>query len=354
MKKPRKLRSRKAGLPPGSLVHIGDVKTSDPRLSIFDFGPDGLDERSVVDAGDLQSYARRHANLWVNFYGVHQPEMVAAIGKTFGLHPLVQEDILNTDQRQKIDDYADYLYVVLHRYELGPTLRTLNQDQISLIIGRDFLLTFQEQRSNTFEPVRQRLRADRGNLRRGGIDTLAYSLLDSVVDSYFHIIEELNDRAETLESEILGHPSPASLEAIHQLKRCVAHLRRNLHPLREVLGNLHRDAADFFRTEVQLYLRDVYDHTVHILESLDDLRDLTTGLLDVYLSTISHKVNLEVRTLTVFATIFMPATLIAGIFGMNFRQMPWLDLSSGFYDALGLMGVIAAVMLLMFWRRRYV
>ena len=189
---------------------------------------------------------------------------------------------------------------------------------------------------------------------QGGVDMLAYSLIDTVVDSYFGVIEQLNDYAEKLEDKILGRPDPATLEGIHQLKRCVSQLRRNLHPLREVLGTLHRDAGDFFRADIQLYIRDVYDHTVHILESLEDLRDLATGLLDVYLSTISHRVNLEVRTLTVVATIFMPATLIAGIFGMNFREMPWLADPGGFSYALGCMGVIATIMLLLFWRRRFV
>lgn len=354
MKKPRKLRSSKAGLPPGSLVHIGEIKTAKPVLSLIDFGPEGLAEVSIAGVAELQAYRRQHQTLWVNVYGVHDAETLAAIAAIYGLHPLVQEDILNTDQRQKIDAYDEYLYVVLHRYLLPVGSLDLSRDQISIVIGRDLILTFQERKSHTFEPVRERLRTQRGSLRQGGIDTLAYSLFDSVVDSYFGIVEQLNDRAETLEEEILGQPRPAALEGIHQLKRCVSQLRRNVYPLREVLGALHRDPEDFFRSEIQLYLRDVYDHTVHILESLEDLRDLATGLLDVYLSTVSHRVNLEVRALTVVATIFMPATLIAGIFGMNFRQMPWLDLPIGFYYALSMMGTIATIMLILFWRRRSV
>lgn len=354
MKKPRKLRSRKAGLPPGSLIHIGEVKTSKPALSLIDYGPDGLVEVQIADVGELQAYQRQHQTLWINVYGVHDADTLAAIAAIYGLHPLVQEDILNTDQRQKVDTYEHYLYVVLHRYLLPVGSLDLSRDQISIVIGHDLILTFQERKSHTFEPVRERLRSQRGSLRQGSADALAYSLFDSVVDGYFGIVEQLNDRAEGLEDEILGHPRPAALEAIHQLKRCVSQLRRNVYPLREVLGALHRDPADFFRSEVQLYLRDVYDHTVHILESLEDLRDLATGLLDVYLSTVSHRVNLEVRALTVVATIFMPATLIAGIFGMNFKQMPWLELPSGFYYAIGMMGTIAFCMLFLFWRRRSV
>lgn len=354
MRKPRKLRSRKAGLPPGSLVHIGEIKTERPILSAFDFGPDALTELGLADTDALRNYTRRHALLWVNVYGIHDAGVLGEIGDIFGLHPLVVEDILNTAQRQKLDIYKDYLYLVLHRYEFVGNGQDLAQDQISLVIGRDFVLSFQERRSKLFEPVRQRLRADRGSLRRGDVDTLVYSLLDAMVDSYFGIVERLNETAEELEELILGRPSPSVLEGIHHFKRQLSQLRRNLHPLREVLTSLQRDAGDFFRPEIQVYLRDVHDHALHILESLEDMRDLATGLLDVYLSTVSQRVNLEVRTLTVVATLFMPASLIAGIFGMNFKLMPWLDLDRGFAYSLGLMAAVALVMLLLFWRRRCV
>ena len=353
MNKPKKLRSRKAGLPPGSLVHIGDKKTAAASFSIIDFDEQGLTETNLPNAQAFIQLPRTRKTRWANVYGANDAVDLEIIGKTFGLHPLVQEDILNNAQRQKIDAYDEYLYLVLHRYELSevPQLQ-LTQDQISLVIGRDLVLSFQERQSKTFEPVRQRLRSEHTSLRKGSVDTLAYSLIDSVVDSYFGIIEQLNDYAEGLEASILDQPKPATLEGIHQFKRCVSQLRRNLHPLREVLGTLHRDAGDFFRTDLQLYLRDVYDHTVHILESLEDLRDLASGLLDVYLSTVSHRVNLEVRALTVVATIFMPATLIAGVFGMNFHEMPWLANPSGFNFAMILMLTIAAGMLILFWRRR--
>lgn len=354
MSKPRKLRSRKAGLPPGSLVHIGEVKTAQPSCTVIEYDPAHLYESQPLLPASMAHPGRPLATRWINVYGAHQPTHLSEIGHRFGLHPLVQEDILNNAQRQKVDAYQDYLYVVLHRYQLDEKPLQLNQDQISLVIGHDFILTFQEQPTQTFEPVRQRLRNDHSSLRHGGTDMLAYSLIDAVVDSYFALIEQLNDHAEVLESEILSKAMPSTLEGIHQLKRCVSQLRRNLYPLRELLGTLHRDAGDFFGAEIALYLRDVYDHTIHILESLEDLRDLSTGLLDVYLSTVSHRVNLEVRTLTVVATIFMPATLIAGIFGMNFHQMPWLSDSAGFGYAMALMSAIAVTMLLMFWRRRYV
>lgn len=354
MSKNKKLRSKKAGLPPGTLVHIGEKKTESVKFGQIDFDQLGHSERQPLSARAAANTEQQHATRWTNVYGAHQASDIAPLGERYHLHPLVLEDILNTAQRQKVDSYADHLYIVLHRYEISNETLDLVQDQISLVVGHDYLLSFQERESKTFEPVRQRLRTPPSSIHRGGVGMLTYSLIDAVVDSYFGVIEQINDQAERLEAEILGHPGPNALEGIHQLKRCVSQLRRDLHPLRELLGSLHRDADNYFADDVQVYLRDVYDHTIHIIESLEDLRDLATGLLDVYLSTVSHRVNLEVRTLTVFTTIFLPATLIAGIFGMNFREMPWLTLPSGYLYALGLMAMIAIGMLLAFWRRKYV
>jgi magnesium transporter len=351
-KKPKMLRSQKAGLPPGSLVHIGAARTAPPAISVLDFGPDGLLESELPDATALASWRRQNGALWGNVCGLQEAADLNAIGTAFALHPLVLEDILNNNQRQKADAYDHYLYVVLHRYEITNAPLDLVQDQISLIIGSDYLLSFQEHPSAVFEPVRERLRTDRGNLRSAPVDVLAYSLLDAVVDSYFAVVEQLDEHAENLQIEILGRPGPAVLESIHRFRRCVSQLRRNLYPLRELLASLNREHAHFFGPDIQFYLRDVYDHTVHILESLEDLREVATGLLDIHLTTVSQKVNLEVRALTVVATIFMPATLIAGIFGMNFHTMPWLERPAGFYYATGLMAIIACVMLVLFWRRR--
>ena len=338
MRKPKKPRSRKAGLPPGSLVHIGEIKTATPGISVLDFGPAALREAEMPDAAALVAYRRENSTLWGNVYGLQDAADLAAIGAAFQWHPLVLEDILNNNQRQKIDAYDNYLYVVLHRYEITSEPLDVVQDQISLVIGPDY--------------VRQRLRSDRGSLRGAAPDMLAYSLIDALVDSYFAVIEQLDEYSENLEVDILGRAGPQVLDNIHQFKRCVSQLRRNVYPLRELLGSLHREHAHFFGPEIRIYLRDVYDHTVHIVESLDDLRELATGLLDVHLTTVSHRVNLEVRALTVVATIFMPATLLAGIFGMNFHFMPWLERPDGFYYATGLMLAIAAIMLFLFWRRR--
>ncbi len=347
-----KQRSAKAGLPPGSLVLIGDVKTEQTRLTILDYGPGGIVETDLTEVAQLRSYRRQHERLWINLYGLQNVALLKAVGEYCGLHPLAVEDMLNTDQRPKLDDYGDTLYIALHRHHVREG--KVATDQISLALGKDFILSVQECPSGVLEPVRQRLRADRGVLRAQGSDFLAYALLDVVVDSYFLVTETLSESSDDLEDAILDRPPPATQQRLHELKRQIARLRRNLWPLREVLGRLQHLDTPLIGSAIHPYLGDVQDHIVHLVESLEDLRDLVTGLQDVFLSTVSHRVNLELRALTVVATIFMPATLIAGIFGMNFKVMPWIDNAEGYRYAFGLMGAIAILMLLIFWRRRMV
>jgi magnesium transporter len=229
----------------------------------------------------------------------------------------------------------------------------ISSEQVSLILGHNFMLTFQERPTGSFDPVRERLRADKRHIRKAGADYLAYALLDVIVDRYFVVLEQLGDDCETLEEELLRKPEATMLKNIHKLKRETMELRRAVWPLREVVNALIRNESNFFRPGTLLYLRDVYDHTVHFIESLESLRDLLAGMLDVYLSSISNRVNMELRALTVVAMLFMPATLIAGVFGMNFKVMPWLSDPNGFWFAVGMMAGIACLMVLIFWHRQW-
>ena len=348
----KKLRSKKAGLPPGALVHIGEVKTQAPVLSLIAYGPEAYLEQELPDLAAFDRYSQGMPVRWLNVHGLQDSALLGEIGKRFDLHPLVIEDILNTDQRPKVDAYSDYLYIVSRVYDVARARDDLATDQISVVVGKDFILTFQERRTGTFEPIRQRLRVERSPMRSEALDYLAYALLDTLVDAYFSIIERLSDQCEVLEEEILGRPRKDVLQKAHQLKRELSQLRRTIWPLREVISSLQRSQSYFFSEETRIYLRDVYDHTVHLLEQLEDLRDLLTGLLDIHLSSVSNRVNMEVRTLTLLTTVFMPAALIAGIFGMNFKVMPWLEKADGFWMALGLMAGIALPLFLIFWSRR--
>lgn len=348
----RKRRSTKAGLPPGSLIHLGERKLEHARLTLIDYGPDGLDEKQFESLAECKACTPTQPIQWLNVYGLHEPEILAEIGRRFNLHPLVLEDILNTDQRPKLDEYGEYLFVVTRFFDYDEKSMSVTSEQVSIVIGRQFVLTFQEKPTGNFNPVRDRLRQDRGPIRRAGADYLAYALLDTVVDRYFAVLEGLSERVEALEEELMRKPSSRVLGTLHHLRREATLLRRTVWPLREVINGLTRSNA-FFSAEVQPYLRDVYDHTVHVIESLEAIRDLIAGLLEIYLSTVSNRVNREVRVLTVIALIFMPSSLLAGIFGMNFRTMPLLDNPDGFFLIIGLMVGVAATLALVFWRRKW-
>ena len=353
MKKSRKLRSQKVGLAPGALVHVGERRTAQPDISLIEYDASALQETRFSSVAESRGKQRGPGTLWLNVHGLHEPEVMAEIGHRFSLHPLVLEDILNTDQRPKVDDYGDYLFIVARFFEYDTATGSIGSDQVSIVLGSDFVLTFQERPTGTFDPLRERLRGDKGQIRKLGADYLAYSLLDTIVDRYFTVLEQLTERTEALEDLLLQQATPKLLKEIHEIKRETMVMRRAVWPLREVINTLTRADQRFFKPETQPYLRDIYDHTVHVIESLESIRDLIAGMLDIYLSSISNRVNLEVRILTVITTLFMPAALIAGIFGMNFRHMPLIEDNEGFLIALSMMGTIALVMVTIFWRRRW-
>lgn len=353
MKKTHRSRTKKIGLPPGALVHVGEVKTTHAEFSMLRYDGAQLSEQSAKVLAALDLHQGEHDTLWLNLYGLHDPAMLAEVGRTFNLHPLVLEDILNTDQRPKLDSYGDYLYLVARFFSYDRNSMTISSEQVSLILGRNFVLTFQERPTGSFDPVRERLRADKGLVRKYGADYLAYSLLDIIVDRYFIVLEQVGDNCDALEEELLRKPTATILQGIHKLKREAMELRRAIWPLREVANGLIRNDGGFFQPATIPYLRDVYDHTVHLIESLESVRDLLAGMLDIYLSSISNRVNMEVRALTMVAMLFMPASLIAGIFGMNFKAMPMLQDVDGFWFAMGMMAAIAIIMGLIFWRRQW-
>jgi len=351
--KPRKRRSKKIGMAPGTLVHVGEVKIQKPAVTLIEYSQEGLEERAL-DPAELAGYKKPiDSKLWLNVHGVHDPQLIADIGQEFGLHPLVLEDILNTDQRPKVDAYDDYLYIVTRSFFHDKEQDVLGSEQISLVLRENFVLTFQERPTGAFEPVRERLRKGRSHIRESGTDYLAYALLDVIVDHYFIVLEQIGDDSETLEDILLRKPTTPTLHKIHRLKRESMELRRSVWPFREVLNSLVRNEHRFFADNTLLYLRDVYDHTVHFIESLEAIRDLLGGMLDIYLSSLSNRVNMELRALTVVAMLFMPATLIASIFGMNFESMPWIHHPNGFWCAVSIMAGVALSMGLLFWHRQW-
>ncbi len=348
----KKSKKHKIGMAPGSLIYTGEMITQKPILSLIDYGAEHLDEQTLTLEDLVKLKPGVDKKLWLNLSGIHDTSYISEIGKQFNLHPLVLEDILNTDQRPKVESYGEYLYIVLRNFQFKRPSHLLST-QVSLVLGKHFVLTFQEEAAECFDPVRERLRNGRIHIRQAETDYLAYALIDVIVDQYFSIIEDIGVHCETLEEKLLRKPSPALLQKIQALKRESMELRRGVWPTREVINNLIRNDEGFFEASTVLYLRDIYDHAVHVIESLEAVRDLLAGMLDIYLSTISNQLNKEVRTLTVVTMLFMPATLISGIFGMNFDKMPLLKDEFGFWIALGIMGLIAIGMGLHFFRKQW-
>ena len=360
MRKHKKNHSKKIGMPPGSLIYVGQAdndvsQLAKPTISLLEYDAADFVERtlSIDDLAILNISESANKKFWLNIHGVHDVALIKQIGDLFNLHPLVQEDILNTQQRPKIDEYDDYLFLEARSFKYDQTNMAVDSEQISFVLGRNYLLTFQERSTGIFEPVRSRLRVSRAHIRELGVDYLAYALLDSIVDRYFKVLEDVGDDSESLEDILLHKPTNIELHSIHQLKHVSIELRRAVWPLREVINNLTRNENDFFKSTTMPYLRDVYDHTVNFIESLESIRDSLSGMMDIYIASVSNRVNLEVRALTVVAMLFMPATLIAGIFGMNFHEMPWLAEKNGFWWAMGLMVSIALLMIMIFWRRQW-
>jgi magnesium transporter len=323
--------------------------------TLIEYGaePGQFRETSFTDLSQGEGFTPRYDTLWLNLHGLANEALLAEVGRRFHLHPLTLEDLRNTGQRPKVEVYPGYLYIVVRLIAFDTERQYVKSEQLSIVLGRQFVLTVQEQPTGTFEPLREELRQAKGLARRQRADYLVYALLDKVVDRSFSVLEQLGEAIEAVEDVVLDQPTTETLARVHELRRELLCLRRGLWPLREVLNTLQRDDGDYFAKETQLYLRDVYDHTVHLIESLEALRDLIGSLVDLWMSNLSNRMNREMRMLTVITTIFMPLSFIAGVYGMNFKHMPELDLPYGYFVTLGVMATLAGSMVLYFWRRRW-
>ncbi|SDS34593.1 magnesium transporter [Halopseudomonas litoralis] len=346
-------RGTKVGAPPGTLVHIGKHKPDNAAIHLIDYAPDELRE-SVIE--DLASYRRNGDEeriAWLNVAGVSDASVVSGMGAIFDLHPLVMEDILNTDQRPKVEEYQGYLYIVLRMLQFDQGRQQIHSEQVSLVLGPDFVLSFQERPGDVFEGVRERLRAGR-RIRFMRTDYLTYALLDAVVDHYFEMLEFLGEQVEALEDQVIDAPGPDTLARIHHYRREMLLLRKSIWPLREVLSRLSRDDSQLISEETRLYLRDVHDHAIHVIDNIDTIRELLVSMLDLYLSSVSKRTNEIMKVLTIFASLFMPLTFIAGIYGMNFDVMPELRWRWGYPAVMAVMLGIIVGLLAFFRRRRWI
>ncbi|MBI5612206.1 MAG: magnesium/cobalt transporter CorA [Gammaproteobacteria bacterium] len=348
---PGKKRSHKAGLPPGSLVHIGEQKVETARITAVNYDDQRVEERILQDAEECLAYKDRGGVTWINIDGLHQPDVLEKIGKVFGLHPLMLEDIANTEQRPKLEDYSDYLYVVVRM--LYRSNDKIFAEQLSLVIGKNVLISFQERHGTEFDPIRERLRNGKGRARRLGVDFLAYQLIDAVIDNYFIVLERLSDEVETLEEQVIASPKQEALQKLHGLKKSMSFLRRSTWPLREVIAAMQRGDSPLIGEPMRVYLRDIYDHVVAVADAIDSMRDLLNGMLEIHMSNMNIRLNEVMKVLTIVTTLFIPATFIAGVYGMNFKYMPELDWPPAYPVVLVSMVAVAGAMYLYFKRKKW-
>jgi len=346
-------RSKKAGLPPGTLIHIGARKVQETKITILDYDENQFHEREVKAIEECFIFKDQPTVTWINMDGLHQTEILEKLGECYGLHPLVLEDILNTEQRPKMEDYGDYVYVVVKMLHDKGKKGQVEAEQVSLIVGPNFVFSFQESGGDVFDPIRERIRSNKGRLRKMGADYLAYSLLDAIVDYYFVILEKLGERVEFLEEELVTNPKTQTLQEIHHLKSEMIFLRKAVWPLREVIGVLERGESPLIQKATSVYLRDVYDHTIQAIDTVETFRDMVSGMLDIYLSSVSNRLNAVMKVLTIIATVFMPLTFLAGVYGMNFKHMPELEWRWGYPLIWAVMIGIAVVMLIQFKKKKW-
>ena len=341
------------GAPPGLLVP--DPAAPPPTIRAYGYGPDAFEEHEVRDPEETRAILGRRPVTWVDMDGLGDGRAIARIGEIFGLHPLALEDVVNSHQRPKLEPYGDRLFLVLRMLSAGERLEA---EQLSLFLGDRFVVTFQEGKpGDSLDPVRKRLREGVGLLRSRGADALAYALIVAVVDGFFPVLEEYGERLETLEDEVLERPGPPAIGRLHAIKRDLLEVRRAVWPLREALAALDRDPGPLVKDETRVYLRDCYDHVARVMDLVETYRELCADLMDVYLSSVSNRLNDVMRVLTIFSAIFIPLSFIAGVYGMNFRtdvspwNMPELAWKWGYPFCLGLM-LATAVGLLVFFARK--
>jgi magnesium transporter len=347
-------RSRKTGLPPGSLVHIGPERTEKTRITVVDYAEEHFEEREIQSAAELVPYCGKSTVTWIDVVGIHDARVIEEIGCQFKIHPLLMEDIMNTTQRPKIDDLGKYICLIVKLITFDDQAMELRVEQLSLVFNDDFVLSFQESESGIFKMLRERIRNGFGRIRRMGTDYLVYTLMDAVVDHYFIVMEKMGEKIDSVEDEVVASPRRETLNGVRQLRDEILLVRRSVWPLREVVSLLERAESPLVEKTTAIYFRDVYEHTIQVMDTVDTYRDILSGMFDIYLSSNSNRLNEVMKVLTIIATLFMPLTFLTGVYGMNFEHMPELKWQYGYFMLWGVMIVIALAMLSYFRKKKWI
>ncbi len=345
--------SKQPGLPPGTPVFTGEALEERVSITVMDYDATRCDVKHLARVEDAFPYRETSTVSWINVVGLHDVEPIQRLGEHFGLHSLVIEDIVHTTQRPKLELYDGYIYIVMKMLLYRHGEDTFDIEQVSMVLGENFVLTFQERQGDIFDPVRNRIKNSVGRIRKVGPDYLLYALMDSVVDNYFIVLEAKSDKVEDLDERLLEDPGPENLNIIRALKRRMLLVKRAVWPLRDVMAALLRDETPLVHEGTRVFLRDIYDHTVQAIDMVETLREMISGMMDLHLSSLSNRMNEIMKVLTIIAAIFIPLTFIAGIYGMNFEHMPELRFRYGYYGVLGVMAVAALAMLIYFRRKKW-
>jgi len=344
--------SEKSGLPPGSLIHVGETHESETSISVIDYNKVNIQEQQIQSVEEILQYKDCDSVTWVLIEGLANVDIVERIGSIFDIHQLVLEDILNTHQRPKFEDHDDYLFIVLKYLQSENDPFTLIYEQISLLTLKNFVIVFKEKKDDLFKPLLQRIKTSKGRFRSLGTDYLTYTILDTLVDQKFTLIDSLDDAIATIEESLLNSEATQdTLYKIQKLKREIINIRRHTSPLRELMAGMLRSESDLIHEKTHIYLRDIEDHVMRVIELIESYRDMLSSLLDVYISSISYKMNEVMKVLTVFASIFIPLTFLAGIYGMNFEHMPELKWKWA-YPTLWATFIAIPVILLIYFKKR--
>jgi magnesium transporter len=320
-------------------------------VHLIEYDQDVLEERRLPTAATFRELAASDRSTWINVDGLNDVDLIREIGSAFELHPLVLEDLVHTGQRPKVEEYDQYFFVVLRMLTLDRSTLSVKNEQVGIVLGDGYVLSFQERAGDVWQGVRDRLRGKSRRIRGRGADYLAYALIDAIVDNYFNILESFAEQVELLEEEVLEAPSQGTMHRIHNLRREMFVVRRAVWPLRELSNSLVRTESTLIDEGTQVFLRDVYDHTIQVVDAAETLREVVSGLMDLYLSSVSNRMNEIMKVLTIMASIFIPLTFLAGIYGMNFETMPELGFPWAYPALLSIMAAMAVGLLIFFKKK---
>ncbi len=342
-------RSKKSFLPPGTVEVDISMQSQKVVITVLQFNENYIEEKIFSQIAELKDLSNSLCVTWINVDGIHDANVIEKIGSLYDIHPLTLEDIANTDQRPKFEDYDNYVVVMMKMlyYEAQ-----LNSEQLTIVLKNNVVITFQENHGgDAFYPIRKRLKEAKGRVRKFGADYLCYALIDAVVDSYFNILEVIGDKIELMDEQLIVEPTPDALKVLHAMKREMIFLRKSVWPVRDMVGSLERSETPLIQPTTDVYLRDVHDHVVRVIETVENYRDLINGMMDIYLSSLSNKMNEVMKVLTIISTLFIPVTFIVGVYGMNFDYMPELRSPYG-YAATWLVMLTIMISLLYYFRRK--